>query len=764
MPKNNVALVEHVPVREYAEKAYLDYSMYVILDRALPHIGDGLKPVQRRIIYAMSELGLKSTAKFKKSARTVGDVLGKFHPHGDTACYEALVLMSQSFSYRYPLIQGQGNFGSTDDPKSFAAMRYTESRLSPYADLLLAELEAGTVDWVPNFDGTLREPSLLPAQIPNVILNGTTGIAVGMATDIPPHNLREVVNAVVHLIDNPEATLTDIFKHVPAPDFPTEAEIITARADIKELYRTGNGSIRMRAVYEEENDEIIITALPYQVSGSKVLEQIAQQMQDKKLPLVSDLRDESDHENPTRLVIIPRSNRIDVPALMDHLFATTDLERSYRVNLNMIGLNGRPQVKGLVQILNEWLEYRLATVKRRLQYRLDAIQYRLHILEGLMIVYLNLDEIIRIIRKEDEPKRVLIKRFKLSEEQADAILDTKLRHLAKLEEMQIRKERDSLSTERDEIEKILSTSARLKKFVRQELVLVAEKLGDDRQSPIVARKEAQAMKETEILPTEAITVVLSNKGWVRAAKGHDIDPTSLSYKAGDQLQSAAMGRSNQTAIFLDSTGRAYSIPAHTLPSARGQGEPLTGKLTPPPGAEFIGAMLGDPTQLYLLASDAGYGFMVKLEDLLGKNRAGKTVLSLPQQARPIIPKLIPANVLVSNDENNAKKAGKNEAGKNYLAAVSNTGYLLIFPLDELPQLAKGKGNKIINIPSAKAAIREELLLDVAILNEKQELIITNDGKPFTLKPKDWQYYVGQRSQRGNKLPRGCRRVFGLKVE
>lgn len=737
--------IEHIPLHEYAEKAYLDYSMYVILDRALPHIGDGLKPVQRRIIYAMSELGLKSVSKFKKSARTVGDVLGKFHPHGDSACYEALVLMAQPFSYRYPLIQGQGNFGSPDDPKSFAAMRYTESRLSAYADVLLAELESGTVDWVPNFDGTMREPGLLPARLPNVLLNGTTGIAVGMATDIPPHNLREIVNALLHILDNPHATLDDIYAFVPGPDYPTEAEIITPTVDIKELYRTGNGGIRMRAVYTQEEDEIIITALPYQVSGGKILEQIAQQMQDKKLPLVSDLRDESDHENPTRLVIIPRSNRVDIPALMDHLFATTDLERSYRVNLNMIGLNGRPQVKGLVKILNEWLEFRISTVKRRLQYRLDAINQRLHILEGLMIVYLNLDEIIRIIRKEDEPKTVLMKRFQLSDDQADAILDTRLRHLARLEEMQIRREQTNLTKERDDIEKTLSSSARLKKLIHQELLADAEKFSDERHSPIVARKEAQAMKETEILPTEPLTVILSSKGWVRAAKGHEIDPTSLSYKAGDEFRISAIGRSNQLAVFLDTTGRAYSLPAHTLPSARGQGEPLTGKLNPPPGAEFIGAMLGEPEQLYILASDAGYGFIVKLGDLYGKNRAGKTALSVPKGAKSLAPKLI------TDIEN------------EYLAAVSNIGNLLIFPLKELPALAKGKGNKMISIPTSKVATREEYVIDIAVLNTNQNLIIIGDSKPFTLKPKDWKNFLGTRTHRGHKLPRGCRSVVRLGV-
>ena len=738
--------IEHIPVFEYAEKAYLDYSMYVILDRALPHIGDGLKPVQRRIIYAMSELGLKSVSKPKKSARTVGDVLGKFHPHGDMACYEAMVLMAQPFSYRHPLIEGQGNFGSPDDPKSFAAMRYTESRLSGYADVLLSELEHGTVEWVPNFDGTLEEPSLLPARLPNVLLNGTTGIAVGMATDIPPHNMHEVVSGLVHLLDNPKASADEIIKLIPGPDYPTEAEIITPKAELKQMYKTGHGSVRMRSVYIEEDEEIIITALPYQVSGAKVLEQIAQQMQDKKLPLVSDLRDESDHENPTRLVIIPRSNRVDVYALMDHLFATTDLERTYRVNLNMIGLNGRPQVKGLHEILTEWLEFRTSTVKRRLQFRLDVITQRLHILEGLMLVYLNLDEVIKIIRKEDEPRPVLMKRFKLSEDQADAILDTKLRHLAKLEEMQIRKEQKKLNEERDDIEKTLGSTARLKKLIRTELVTLAEKYGDKRRSPIVARKEAQALKETEILPTELITIILSNKGWIRAAKGHEIDPNSVSYKSGDKLQSTAIGRSNQTAVFLDSTGRAYSVPAHTLPSARGQGEPLTGRLNPPPGAEFIGAMLGDPEQRYILASDAGYGFVVTLGDLHGKNRAGKTALSLPNGSTSLTPKLI------------------QDPDKEFVAVVSNIGNLLVFPLNELPQLAKGKGNKMLSIPGSKVASREEYVMDIAVLNENQNLLIQGDGKPFTMKPKDWRNYVGERARRGNKLPRGCRTVKKLLVE
>lgn len=741
-----VSNVEHIPLRDYAEKAYLDYSMYVILDRALPHIADGLKPVQRRIIYAMSELGLRSGSKPKKSARTIGDVLGKFHPHGELACYEALVLMAQPFSYRYPLVDGQGNFGSADDPKSFAAMRYTESKLSGYADSLLAELESGTVDWTANFDGTLREPTLLPVKFPNILVNGTMGIAVGMSTDIPPHNLRELVNACIHILDNPDATLAEICKFVPAPDYPTEAEIITPKSEIKHIYKTGNGALRMRATFEVEDDEIIITALPYQVSGGKILEQIAQQMQEKKLPLVSDLRDESDHENPTRLIIVPRSNRVDIDALMDHLFATTDLERSYRINLNMIGLNGKPQVKGLLTILTEWLEYRIATVKRRLKYRLDAINTRLHILTGLIIVYLNLDDIIKIIRKEDEPKPILMKRYKLSEEQADAILDTKLRHLAKLEEMQIRKEQDNLSKEKDEIESTLGSTAKLKKLVRSELSLGAEKYGDKRRSPLVERKEAQAMKETEILPTEPVTIVLSSKGWVRSAKGHEIDPTTLSYKAGDEYRDSATGRSNQLAVFLDTTGRAYSLPAHTLPSARGQGEPLTGKLNPPPGAEFIGVMIGEAEQNYLMASDAGYGFVVKLGELHGKNRAGKAALSTPNGSKSLPPRL------VSNIEN------------EYIAAVSNIGNLLIFPLKDLPILAKGKGNKILNIPSSKVASREEYLQDIAVLNDQQNLLIVGDGKPFTLKPADWKNFIGERAQRGSKLPRGCRNVKKLKVE
>jgi topoisomerase-4 subunit A len=738
--------VEHTPLSEFAEKAYLDYSMYVILDRALPHIGDGLKPVQRRIVYAMSELGLKATAKFKKSARTVGDVLGKFHPHGDSACYEAMVLMAQSFSYRYPLVEGQGNWGSPDDPKSFAAMRYTESRLSAYAEVLLTELGSGTVDWVPNFDGTLEEPALLPARLPNVLLNGTSGIAVGMATDIPPHNLTEVVCALIHLLDEPDATLKDISKHILGPDFPTEAEIITPRSEILDIYKTGNGSIRMRAVYTIENDEIIITALPHQVSGAKVLTQIAEQMQNKKLPLVADLRDESDHENPTRLVIVPRSNRVDIEPLMAHLFATTELERSYRVNLNVIGLSGRPQVKNLLEILTEWLTYRLATVKRRLEYRLDIVQQRLHILQGLLIAYLNLDEVIHIIRHEDQPKAVLMKKFKLSEDQAEAILEIKLRHLARLEEMQIKGEQKKLSAEQEELEQTLASKARMKKLIRKELEEDMGKYGDERRSPIVARKEAQAMSESEILPTEPVTVVLSTMGWIRSAKGHEVDPTSLSYKAGDTFLAAARGRSNQPAILLDTTGRSYSLPTHTLPSARGQGEPLTGRLNPPANAQFIGLLMGDGTQKYLVASDAGYGFIVTLDNLFGKNRAGKIALSVPNGGKAMPPKLI------------------TDPEKELIAAVTNTGHLLVFALRELPELTKGKGNKIISIPTSKVTTREEFVTDIAVLEKNQQLILHSGNKKLKLKPSDWEHYMGERGRRGNKLPRAFQKIDALSVE
>ena len=738
--------VERLPLRTFTEKAYLDYSMYVILDRALPHIGDGLKPVQRRIVYAMSELGLSARAKFKKSARTVGDVLGKFHPHGDSACYEAMVHMAQSFSYRYPLVDGQGNWGSPDDPKSFAAMRYTEARLAAYAEVLLAELGQGTVDWGPNFDGTLDEPQLLPARLPNVLLNGATGIAVGMATDIPPHNVREVTSAAIRLLEDPKATVAELCEHIQGPDFPTEAEIITPRSELRNAYETGSGSVRMRARYEREDGDIVITALPYQVSGAKVLEQIAAQMQNKKLPMVEDLRDESDHENPTRLVIVPRSNRIDVEALMLHMFATTDLERSYRINFNIIGLDGRPQVKDLRSLLLEWLEFRTRTVTRRLEYRLKKVVDRLHLLEGLLIAFLNLDEVIRIIRAEDEPKPVLMQRFDLTEVQTDYILDTRLRQLARLEEMKIRGEQDELAKERAELEKILGSRTRLRTLIRKELTADAETFGDARRSPIVERTAAAALDETALVPSEPVTVVLSEKGWVRAAKGHEVDAEALSYKAGDGFRQAARCRSNQPALFLDSTGRVYALPAHSLPSARGQGEPLTGRLNAPDGASFVGVMAGDPDDLYLIASDAGYGFVARLGDMISRNKAGKALLSVPPGAQ-VLP---PARV-------------QDPAGDR-IAAITRDGHLLVTALADIPQMARGKGNKIIGIPSARLKTREEYLVALCCVPEGASLTV-HAGKKFkTMKAAELDEYQGERGKRGLKLPRGYQNVERVELE
>lgn len=737
--------IERVSLRDYTEKAYLDYSMYVILDRALPHIGDGLKPVQRRIVYAMSELGLKATAKYKKSARTVGDVLGKFHPHGDSACYEAMVLMAQPFSYRYPLIDGQGNWGSPDDPKSFAAMRYTESRLAPYADVLLAELGQGTVDWAPNFDGTMEEPKTLPSRLPNLLLNGTTGIAVGMATDIPPHNLREVAAACVHLIEDSKAGLDDLMMHIPGPDYPTRAEIVTPTADLKTIYETGRGSVKMRAVYNRENGDIVITELPHQVSGAKVLEQIAAQMQAKKLPMVADLRDESDHENPTRLVVVPRSNRVDIDAVMGHLYATTDLEKSYRVNLNVIGTDGRPGVRGLREILTEWLRYRTDTVTRRLNYRLDKVEKRLHLLDGLLIAFLNIDEVIHIIRTEDEPKPVLMKRFSLTEVQADYILDTRLRQLARLEEMKIRSEQSELEKERDELQKTLGSKARMKTLIKKEIMADAEKYGDERRSPIVQRGEVKAFSESDLLSSEPVTVVLSEKGWVRAAKGHDIDPEGLNYKSGDAYALSAKGRSNQNSVFIDSTGRSYTVATHTLPSARGQGEPLTGKISPPSGATFKAVILGDPEQRLLMMSDAGYGFIGKVGDLQSKNKAGKAALSLPKGAEVMMP--VPVRDLASQ----------------YLAAISNEGRMLVFPAKELPELAKGKGNKIISIPSARVQSRDEWMVAAALFSESDQLVIYSGKRHLKLKFSDLEHYIGERGRRGHKLPRGLQRVDRIEV-
>ncbi len=731
---------ERVSLKNYAEKAYLDYSMYVILDRALPHLGDGLKPVQRRIIYAMSELGLKASAKYKKSARTVGDVIGKFHPHGDSAAYEAMVLMAQPFSYRYTLIDGQGNWGSPDDPKSFAAMRYTESRLTAYSDILLGELGQGTVEWSPNFDGTMDEPVVLPARVPNVLLNGTTGIAVGMATDIPPHNLREVVSATIHLLENPQASLAELCQFIQGPDMPTEAEIITSRDDIYKIYESGRGSLRMRAIWTREEGDVVITALPHQVSGAKVLEQIAAQMQAKKLPMVADLRDESDHENPTRLVIIPRSNRIDLDAMMNHLFATTDLEKSYRVNLNMIGIDGKPQVKSLDKILSEWLSFRQVTVRRRLQYRLEKVEQRLERLAALMIVFLNVDEVIHIIRTEDEPKPVLIARFNLTEAQAEYILETKLRQLARLEEVKIRDEQDALEKEREDLQKTIESARRLKALVKKELQQVADEFGDDRRSPIVARGEAQAFTELDLLGSDPVTVVLSDKGWIRSAKGHDIDPASLSYKAGDSFKLVVRGKSSQNVILLDSTGRSYAMAAHNLPSARGQGEPVTGRLNPPSGAAFEGLLMGDDGQRILLASDAGYGFVTTLADMHTKNKAGKVLLTLPEGGRVMPPSLI------TNPE------------ADLLVAISNEGRLLVFPVTDLPELGRGKGNKILNIPSARVQTREEFLVSVAVFSAGQQLTVYSGKRFLTLKGSDLEHYRGERGRRGNKLPRGFQKV------
>lgn len=738
--------VERRSLADFTEQAYLNYSMYVIMDRALPHIGDGLKPVQRRIVYAMSELGLDADAKHKKSARTVGDVLGKFHPHGDSACYEAMVLMAQPFSYRYTLVDGQGNWGAPDDPKSFAAMRYTEARLSRYAEVLLSEVGQGTVDWVPNFDGTLQEPAVLPARLPNILLNGTTGIAVGMATDVPPHNLREVASACVRLLDEPKATIEQLCEHIQGPDYPTEAEIVTPRAEILKMYQSGRGSIRMRAVYRVEDGDIVVTALPHQVSGAKVLEQIAAQMQAKKLPMVADLRDESDHENPCRIVIIPRSNRVDADELMQHLFATTDLESSYRVNVNIIGLDGRPQLKNLRTILVEWLEFRTHTVRRRLQHRLDKVEKRLHLLDGLLTAFLNLDEVIHIIRTEDHPKQALIARFGLTEIQADYILETRLRQLARLEEMKIRGEQDELLKEQAKLQALLGSEAKLRKLVRSELIKDAETYGDDRRSPIVERAEAKALSENELMPTEPVTVVLSEKGWIRCAKGHDIDATGLSYKAGDGFKAAAAGRSNQFAVLIDSTGRSYSLAAHSLPSARGQGEPLTGRLTPPPGATFDCVLLPDDDALYVVASDAGYGFVVKGEDLQAKNKAGKGLLSLPNGAKVMTPRP------VANRE------------QDWLAAVTTEGRLLVFKVSDLPQLGKGKGNKIIGVPGDRVASREEFVTDLAVIADGATLVLQAGKRTLSLKPDDLEHYKGERGRRGSKLPRGFQRVDSLQVE
>ena len=737
--------IEQIALKNYTEQAYLNYSMYVINDRALPNIGDGLKPVQRRIVYAMSELGLKQTAKFKKSARTIGDVIGKFHPHGDSACYEAMVLMAQWFTYRYPLVDGQGNWGSQDDPKSFAAMRYTESRLRKYAELLLSELGQGTVDWRPNFDGTLEEPEILPARLPNVLLNGGSGIAVGMATDIPPHNLKEVASACVHLLDKPKSSIDEICKIIKGPDFPTEAELVTPKGDIVELYKTGRGSVKTRATYDIESGEIVITSLPYQVSGAKILEQIAAQMQKKKLPMVVDIRDESDHENPTRIIVIPKSNRVDKAALMSHLFATTDLEKNHRVNFNVIGVDKKPQVKDIVSLLKEWLKFRTSTVKRRLQHRLTHLLDRLHILDGLLIAFLNIDEVIKIIREKDKPKPALIKKFKITDLQAEAILNLRLRQLAKLEEIKIRAEQKELNAERKKIEQILNSSAKLKTLIKKEIKADAEQFGDERRTQFKEREEAKAFSETELLSTEPVTIVLSDRGWIRAAKGHDVDPVSLQYKSGDNFKVAAQGKSNQQAILLDSSGRSYALPAHTLPSARGQGEPVSGRVTPPSGATFEGVVIGDEQSDVLVASDAGYGFVCQIKDLLSNKKSGKAVLRCPKGSRLL------ATCMVEDYK------------KDWVVSVSNEGRMLIFPISDLPRLGRGKGNKIINIPSKRAAERIEFVSAMTVLSQDSVLTIYAGRRHHNLKPADLDHYRGERGRRGNKLPRGFQNVDRVEV-
>jgi len=735
MSNINYEGIEQMPLRTFTEKAYLNYSMYVIMDRALPFIGDGLKPVQRRIVYAMSELGLNAAAKFKKSARTVGDVLGKFHPHGDSACYEAMVLMAQPFSYRYPLVDGQGNWGAPDDPKSFAAMRYTESRLSKISEILLTELGQGTVDFQPNFDGTLEEPQYLPARLPHILLNGTTGIAVGMATDIPPHNINEVADAAVLLLDNPKARLDDVLNIIQGPDFPTEAEIISPKDDIRKMYETGRGSIKMRATWHKEDGEIIISALPHQSSPSKIIAQIAEQMTAKKLPMVEDIRDEADYENPVRIVLVPRSNRVDTDALMAHLFATTDLEKSYRVNMNMIGLDHKPAVKGLLQVLTEWLTFRRTTVTRRLQHRLDKVLARLHILDGLMIAFLNIDEVIEIIRTEDEPKQVLMARFNLSDEQAEAILNLRLRHLAKLEEHQLQAEKDKLEEERSNLELILGSERRLNTLIKKEIQEDAKKYASPRMSQLVEREEAKAISESEMTPAEPVTVILSEMGWVRCAKGHDIDPEGLSYKAGDKYLAHACGKSNQPVIFIDSTGRSYALDPLSLPSARSQGEPLTGKLTLPAGATIEQVIMEPEKQELLMASDAGYGFICKFEDLIARNKAGKALISLPENAKVLKPETLSEST-------------------SLLVSLTSAGRMLIFPVRDLPALSKGKGNKIISIPAANAKARSELLVKLFLISEQASLEFHSGKRKITLKPEDLQKFRAERGRKGSQLPRG----------
>lgn len=730
---------EQLPIQHFSENAYLNYAMYVIMDRALPFIGDGLKPVQRRIIYSMSELGITHKAKYNKSARSVGHVMGHYHPHGDSSIYNAMVRMAQPFSLRYPLVDGQGNWGSPDDNDKAAAMRYTEARLAPIAELLLGELGQGTVKYQANFDGTLQEPEYLPARLPHILLNGTSGIAVAMATEIPSHNLNEVAAATTLLLDKPNASLDEILTLLPAPDLPTGAEIISPQAELRKIYATGKGSYKMRATWQTEKTKegtvIVIEELPYQVSASTIMEQIAKQIQDKKLPLVDDIRDESDHKKQTRLVIIPRSNRVDLNALMDHLFATTHLEKSYSVNLNMLGLDGKPAVKNLLQILNEWLDFRRNTVKNRLNYRLEKILNRLHIIQGLLIAYLSIDEVIEIVRNEDKPKEVLMARFALSNEQADAILNLRLRQLAKLEEVELNAEKDALEKERAELENLINSDKLLNKLIKKEIQADAKQYGDVRRSPLIEREKAKALDQTEITPVEEVTVIVSEKGWIRCAKGHDIDPTTLSFRAGDSLLAYARGKSNQPVVLIDDTGRAYTLDVASLPSARGQGEALNSKLSLPLGANIVQLLMANEDQQVLLASDAGYGFICQFSDLVSRNKAGKTAITLPENAKVLPPQLI-------------------ENQEVLLVAMSSVGRMLVFPVKELPQLSKGKGNKIINISATAAKARTELLSRLLLIRPEQSLEFLSGKRKIKLSPADIDKYRGERARKGSQMVRG----------
>ncbi|MDC1189858.1 DNA topoisomerase IV subunit A [Gammaproteobacteria bacterium] len=738
--------ITSISLKQYAEESYLNYAMYVILDRALPNIGDGLKPVQRRILYAMSELGLDAGSKYKKSARTVGDVIGKFHPHGDGAAYEAMVLMAQNFSFKYPFVDGQGNWGSQDDPKSFAAMRYTESKLTKFADLLISELKSGTVDWQPNFDGSLLEPIIFPAKLPSILLNGTSGIAVGMATDIPSHNINEVIDSTIYILENPKAELEDILKIIKGPDFSNNSPIIASKEDLKEIYSTGKGGFKIQAQWAQEKNQIVINALPYQASGSKIIEQIADQMMKKKIPMVVDLVDEGDHKEPIRLVITLKSNRVNAEDVMNHLFASTDLQKSYRTNMNLISLKGGPRVFPLVDLLKEWLVFRKDTVTRKLEHRLDQVNDRLHILEGLLIVYLDLDKVIKIIRESDEPKKDIIKAFALSEIQANSILEIKLRQLAKLEQARLEKERDTLVAEQDEIEKILNSKTMLKTLIKKELTEIKENFGDERKSPIIENSDAKVFSEEETLVTEPITIVLSGAGWIRSAKGHEIDPVSLSYRGDDILQDFSRGKSNQMCVFLDSNGKAYSLPSHSLPSARGMGDPITGRVSADSGVKFVSSLIGNDDDKYMIMNTAGYGYISEFKNMVSNKKSGRAFMKIPNNAD-----LLRA-IRVRDDH-------------VYIAAISNIGRLLIFKIDELPMLAKGKGNKIINIPTAKFVAKEEFMAHAQLISLSSSLRIDRVGKgSLTLKLKDLENYISSRAKRGNMLPQGYRKVIGMAEE